>query len=161
MSEGFEREECTEQEELYAQHRAMGYTKTKAATKAYPNSKYPKQAGYEAELRECVKNRIRELKEERAESAGLDVHEQVRRYNELYLSALEKGQLVVAKQMLERIDAIGGFDAPSKSISLKGNIDESSEVLKGHNIEEDLKKFSSVLSKHSEDTQKDDTDTLH
>ena len=148
--------ECTEQEEVYAQYRAAGFSKTKAAQKAY-DTQNPRQMGYEAEKRERVARRIAELKEERAESAGLDVDEQIRRYNDLYLRALEKGQLATAKQMLERIDAIGGFDAPTKSISVKGSLEEATKVLKGDDLEKDIKKFQNVLSKHTDKKE----DTVH
>jgi hypothetical protein len=153
--EAFPKDELTEKEEMYAQMRAAGHSKSKAAMKAY-DTKNPRQMGYYTEQKECVRERIRELKEERAESAGLDVHEQVRRYNELDLMALEKGQLGLAKDMLVRIDAIGGFDAPSKSVSMsiKGNSDD---ILKTEDIQKDIDRFSKVLGKHTEVTSKDDT----
>lgn len=151
--------ECSPHEEVYAQHRAAGYSKTKAAMKAYDTNN-PRQMGYEAELRPHVKKRIMELKDERAESSGLDVHEQVRRYNELYFMALERGQLSVAKSMLERIDAIGGFDAPSRSVSMsiKGN---TGEVLKGDDVQRDIERFSKILGKHTEGNPTVDPKKLH
>ena len=136
--------DCTEKEETYAQMRAQGHTKTKSAKIAYPECNHYRQQGYEAELRERVKDRIRELKEERAESAGLDVHEQVRRYNEIYLESMASGKTGAAMKALERIDAIGGFDAPSKSISLRGDLDKAHETLKGENLGLDIEKFAKV-----------------
>jgi hypothetical protein len=58
--------------------------------------------------------------------------------------------------MLVRIDAIGGFDAPSKSVSMsiKGNSDD---ILKTEDIQKDIDRFSKVLGKHTEVTSKDDT----
>lgn len=147
-------EDLTEQQEMFAQLIAAGYTQTKASMKAYPDNKNPRQQGYNTANKPKVMERIQELKRERAEVVALDVHEQVRRYNELYFMALDKGNLGLAKQMLERIDAIGGFDAPTKSISLKGTLEDSAEVLKGNDLEKDLQKFSSVLGKHSKDTPK-------
>lgn len=144
--------DLTEQEEIYAQFRAAGYSKSHAAKKAY-NTSHPRQMGYEAEQRQHVKNRIMELKEERAESAGLDVNEQIRRYNEMYFMALERGQLTTAKQMLQRIDAIGGFEAPSKSISMSYKGDANS-VLKGDDLKKDIEKFANVLGKHTDQPNK-------
>jgi hypothetical protein len=145
------REELTQKEELYCQLRAQGYTKTKAAMKAYPDTKYPAQAGYEAEQREIVQKRIANLKLERAEMADLDIHEQLRRYNELYIMAVDRGQLETARKMLERIDAIGGFDAPKRSESLvikRGDSLKSKE----EDISGDLEKFSGILGKHTPDS---------
>jgi hypothetical protein len=142
------REELTQKEELYCQLRAQGYTKTKAAMKAYPDQKYPAQAGYEAELRPVVQKRIQALKTERAEVAGLDVDEQLRRYNELYLLALDKGQLETARKMLERIDAIGGFDAPKRSESISIRKGESLKDAEG-DISGDITRFSTILGDHT------------
>jgi hypothetical protein len=143
--------ELTEKEELYAQQRAVGHTKTRAAIKAYPDSNNPRQVGYAAEKRDCVSERIKELKEERAESAGLDLNVQVCRYNELYLMALEKGQLGLAKDMLARMDAIGGFDAPSKSISLKGDLSNEALTDITGDVSKDIKKFAGVIGKHAKE----------
>ena len=145
------REELTDKEELYAQYRAQGYTKTKAAMKAYPDgSRSWPQIGHEVENREPVSKRIAQLKQERIEVMDLDVNEQLRRYNELYLLALDKGQLTVAKQMLERIDAIGGFDAPKRSESVL--IKKAGDNLKDAegDIQKDLDRFSDILGKHSD-----------
>lgn len=154
-------ETCTEQEEIYAQCRARGFTKTKSAQKAYPDTKYPRQMGYEAEQRPRVRERIRELKEERAEVAGLDVQEQVRRYTELYQMALEDGKIATAAKMLERIDAIGGFDAPSKSISISKR--ESVDSLKdaSGDIKGDIERFSNILEKHSSKAPPKDPKKVH
>lgn len=153
-------EELTDAEEVYAQHRAAGYNKTKSAAKAYPDAKPSscRQMGYECEKRQKVRDRITELKEERAELAGLDVKEQIRRYTELYFLLVEAKRYEGAAKILERIDTIGGFNAPSTSVSLKGTIGES---LKGSNMKEDLEKFSNILNKHSKNTPKEDPEIVH
>jgi hypothetical protein len=149
--------ELTEKMERYCQARATGYTRTDAAKIAYPDSQYPGQLGSEIEAKEHVQQRIMQLQEERREAYGLDVGEQIRRYNQLYLMALEKGQLSVAKTMLERIDAIGGFEAPKRSETTsvrKGDVFKSQEG----NLEDDIKRFSGVLQKHTtKETPKEDT----
>ena len=156
-------DELTDQEEIYAQERASGKNKTKSAQKAYPDAKPSscRQMGYECEKRPKVLERIRELKEERAENSGLDVNEQIRRYTELYFMALDMNRIESAAKMLERIDAIGGFNAPSTSVSLKGNV---GEALKGSDFKKDLDKFSSILKRHStEETQQkpEDPESVH
>jgi phage terminase small subunit len=156
-------DELTDQEEIYAQERAAGKNKTRSAQKAYPDAKPSscRQMGYECEKRPKVLERIRELKEERAENSGLDVHEQIRRYTELYFMALDSGRIESAAKMLERIDAIGGFNAPSTSVSLKGSI-EAGDALKGSNLKADLEKFANVLKKHSsEETPKEKPKSVH
>lgn len=145
--------ELTEAQELFAQKVASGYTQTKAAMLAFPDNQNPRQQGCNTARKDHVKNRIIELKRERAEVASLDIQEQIRRYNELYFMALEKNNLGLAKQMLERIDSIGGFDAPTKSVSLKGTLEDSTKALKGEDLEKDLKKFSNIIGKHHETPQ--------
>lgn len=144
----------TEQEELYCQHRADGRTKTNAAKLAYPSSDRPSQQGHKTELKEKIQVRIRELKAERAEAYGLDAEEQIRRYNELYFMALDQGQLAVARSMLERLDAIGGFDAPKRSESVVTKKGESFKDLEG-DVEKDTEKFLGILGKHSEEKGKE------
>ncbi len=146
--------ELTDKEEHYCQLRASGKTKTEAAKKAY-DTQNPSKVAYLVELKPLVSDRIQELKEERAEAYGLDPMEQIRRYNELYQMAVDKGQLGTAAKMLERIDILGGFEAPTKSVSLRGNLGESLKDPNG-NIDSDLKKFSEVLKTHSEKTLEGD-----
>jgi hypothetical protein len=142
----------TDKEERYCQLRAEGKTKSGAARIAYDGDpQYANRMGYIVERREDVQARIQELKEERAEAYGLDFQEQVRRYNQLYQMALDKGQLATAAKMLERLDAIGGFEAPTKSVTYKGTLGGTLKDPNG-NIEEDLKKFAGVLKPHSDKT---------
>lgn len=139
--------ELTEKQEAYAQWRASGLSKTRAAALAF-ETKNPRQVGYMTELKEAVKERIMELKAERAESAGLDYQEQVRRYNELYHILFAQQKYALAAKMLERIDAIGGFEAPKKSISIKSPGDALKNA--SENIEAEVKKFSGILEKHTD-----------
>lgn len=143
----------TDKEERYCQLRADGHTKSSAARIAYDGDpRYSNRAGHIVEKREDVQERIAELKAERAEAYGLDYQEQIRRYNQLYHTAVEKGQLSTAAKMLERLDALGGFDAPTKSVSLRGTLGESLKNPSG-NIQKDVEKFSGILSTHSENTK--------
>jgi len=144
-------DDLTEKQEAYAQWRASGLSKTRAASLAF-DTKNPRQVGYETELKEHVKDRIAELKTERAEAAGLDCHEQIRRYNELYHILFAQGKFALAAKMLERLDVIGGFEAPTKSISIKGD----SSVLKeaSGNIEKEIEKFGNIINKHSDKDNK-------
>lgn len=158
------REELTDKEERYAQLRAQGYTKTDAHRLAYPDAQ-PHCAGPSAaqvERREIVLKRIQQLREEQNEVYGLDVKEQIRRYNQLYMMALEKGQLGLAKQMLERIDAIGGFDAPNRSVVTKITKGESFKDT-DNNVKKDLEKFTRILnpSDTPEGTQPEDNTTIN
>ena len=144
----------TDKEEHYCQLRAEGKTKSGAARIAYAGGdpKNSNRVGHSTELREDVQKRIAELKEERAEAYGLDPLEQIRRYNQLYQMALEKGQLATAAKMLERLDILGGFEAPTKSVSLKGTLGGSLKDPNG-NLNNDLEKFSGLLKTHSEKTK--------
>lgn len=143
-------DELTEQEEMYAQARAKGHTKTDAAKIAYPDGKYSRQIGYDTEKRERVIARIAELKAERAEASGLDLEEQLRRYNEIYLQCMREGKVAMAMKALERIDSLGGFDAPTRSVSLKGDLNKLPDALKGDDLQKDIARFSKVLSKHTD-----------
>lgn len=143
-------EELTEKEEEYAQLRALGYTKSDAAKRAYNSTTgNHRQLGWQAEQRDKVKERILDLKEERAESSGLDVREQVTRYNEIYRLAMAEGKRDQAMKALARLDSIGGFDAPTKSVSVTGKI---GEVLRDHqgDLKKDVEKFSRILVPHNE-----------
>ncbi len=149
--------QLTENEERYAQLRASGLTATQAATKAYPDSSYPTQEGHRVGKKERVNDRILELKAERAENAGIDFDEQLRRYNEIYRMLFQKGDLKGAAKILERIDSLAGFDAPTKSISIK----QTSDALKDENgsLEKDMDRFAGILDKHSQ--SKPDNKTTH
>lgn len=138
----------TDKEEHYCQLRADGKTRTDAARIAY-ETKNPRQMGSATEKREDVLARIQELKEERAEAYGLDAGEQIRRYNQLYQMALDKGQIGVAAKMLERLDILGGFEAPTKSVNFKGSIGEALKDPNG-NLRGDLEKFAGMLNRHTE-----------
>ena len=137
--------ELTEKEEAYCQYRSQGYTKTEAAKKAYDTNN-PNRVGYSVELRPDVQERIQELKEERAEAYGLDPMEQIRRYNELYIKAFNEGKWGVAAKMLERIDILGGFEAPKQSV-----VTRKGEALKdtSKSLAEDLEKFKDILDPNS------------
>ena len=146
-------EDLNEAEEYYAQLRAQGYTKTEAAKGAWPTQSCPKQYAWKAELRPRVAKRIQELKEERAEEAGLDVLEQVRRYTELYRLLKAQGKYASAAKMLERLDAIGGFDAPTKSVSLTAKIggsasrnDPSIDTSQLTETQRDMERFARILN---------------
>lgn len=142
------REELTEKEEHYCQLRSSGYNKTDAADIAY-ETKYPNRLGWTTEQKDKIKDRIRELKEERAECFGLDADEQVRRYNELYFMALREKKLGLAKEMLQRLDVIGGFEAPKKSESVVTRKGDALKNVQG-DVKKDLNKFSKILGTHVE-----------
>lgn len=144
-------EELTEQEEIYAQGRARGMTKTDSAKKAYPDDKYPRQAGYKAEKRERVINRIIELKLERQELNDLDFKEQVRRYNEIYHALMNDKKYSQAAKILERMDSLGGFDASTRHINVSMNSKDLLKDISG-NLDLDIERFSGVLAKHSQRT---------
>ena len=140
------REELTDKEELYAQKRAMGYTKTKAASIAYETD-FPGALGYKTENREIVQKRIQELKDERAEIAGLDINEQIRKMNDLYLEALTQGKIKLAMEAQDRINQLAGFDVKrSASVTVKA---DSFKSLTSENGNDDIKKFSGLLEKHA------------
>jgi len=143
------KEQLTDQQEHYCQLRAGGNTKTGAAKIAY-NTVHPNKLGWSTEEKEHVQERIRQLKEERADLCGLDVKEQIRRYNEMYHTAISQNKLETAIKIMTRIDAIGGLDAPK--VSLKGNIGTPGETFKNlegdKKLKEDISKFSGILGSH-------------
>lgn len=137
----------TDKMEHYAQLRANGYTKTKAASIAF-DTRFPGHRGWETENLPKVASRIKQLKDERAEAFGLSQEEQVRKYHEIYQEAMQLGKHATAMKALERIDAIGGFEVKkSMSLSLKANQGASLKNDEG-NIEDDLKRFSGILTDH-------------
>lgn len=143
----FSTEELTDKEELYAQLRAVGKTKTKAAAKAYPDSKTPGKLAYEVELRPKVLERIRQLQEERAEAYGLDPDEQIRKYHEIYHQAMDEGKLTVAMQAMARIDAIGGFETRKSEVVHRG-LPGGAFKDEDEDFDRDLEKFKGVLKEH-------------
>jgi hypothetical protein len=140
--------ELTEPMELYAQLRAQGRTKTDACKKAYPDGKYPGQQGALLEKDPRIATRIAQLKEERAEVFLLDQVEQVRKYHEMYMRAMDEGKLSVAMKALERIDAIGGFEV-KKSEMVKINKGEAL-LSKDGDLKKDLERFKEVLGTKEE-----------
>jgi hypothetical protein len=153
-------DDLNEAEELYAQLRAQGYTKTEAAKNAWPKQLYPKQYGHLAEKnRQRIQDRIQELKEERAEESGLDVQEQIRRYNDLYRALKLEGKWSQAAKILERLDAIGGFDAPTKSVSLSAKIGGNLRDSQG-DLSKDIQKFARVLNPHVPQVTVDSTNKM-
>lgn len=147
------KEQLTDQQEHYCQLRASGQTKTGAAKIAYQTA-HPSKVGWELEEKEHIRDRIQQLKEERMEAYGLDPMEQIRRYNELYQLALSQNKLETAKNMLMRIDALGGFEAPKKSqsVSLKGDLGgDTFKSLEGNTkLSKDIEKFSGILGNTKE-----------
>jgi hypothetical protein len=142
----------TDNQELYAQMRAAGHTKSDAASKAFDTNN-PRQVGYATEKKAHVRARIQELKEERAEAAGIDSDEQLRRYNDMYREARRQGKDALALKIMERIDLLCGFESPKKSERKITSV----EVLKGEDISEDIRKFSGVLK----DITDDDEEKIH
>ncbi len=137
----------TDKMEHYAQLRASGFSKSKAASVAF-ETKFPAHRGWETEILPKVALRIRQLKEERAEAFGLSQEEQVRKYHEIYQDAMIKGSLNTAMKALEHIDAIGGFEIKrSVNLSLKANQGLTIKDADG-DIQADLKRFSNVLTSH-------------
>ncbi len=135
--------------EIYCQQRAMGKTKTRSVLVAYPKSKHPAKHGHLLEKDLRVKNRIRELKDEREEVYNLDKAEQIRKYHEVYEMAIAMGKLPVAVKALERIDAIGGFEV-KKSENVRINKTDAFG-LDGDNFEQAKKKFSGILGFDNKD----------
>lgn len=142
-------DKLTEKQERYCQLRAQGYTKTKAASIAY-DTKWPDRMGHDTERDPKVKERIRVLKEEREEAYGLDVDEQVRKYHELYLMAVENGNINAALKALERIDAVGGFETKKSEVTHK----KPGDILKDTqgDLRKDIDHFGDLLKDHTAKT---------
>jgi phage terminase small subunit len=138
----------TEQQEVYCQYRAKGYTKTKAAAEAY-KTRYPGKMGWELEQQDKIKARIELLKLERRETFELDLDEQVRKFHDIYLEALSRGKLETAMKALDKINALGGFEVRKSEVT-KVTKENSKEVLKDEDgdIERDLEKFKTILGAH-------------
>ncbi len=139
--------DLTDNEEMYCQLRAQGFTKTQAANKVYETA-HPSKMAYQLELRPSVVHRIWELKEELKEVSNITFDEQLRRYNALYLEAVKNSKFDMAKRILERMDKILGFESPTKTISIKSNSSEVFKDLKG-DISKDVDKFKGILEKHA------------
>jgi hypothetical protein len=138
-----------EAQERYCQLRAQGFTKTKAAAVTWPNMKHPGQYAYLIEKKLVVKERIIELKDERKEiSDNIDLTEQIRKYHDIYTLCMAHGKVALAMKALERLDALAGFDI-KRSENTK--ITKTSPLNDGEAAsQEDLKKFSDILSTHGE-----------
>jgi len=144
--------------EIYCEQRASGKTKTMAARMAYPNSNYPGKQGHGLEKDPRIIRRIEELKEDRAETYGLDVQEQIRKYHEIYQLCMSKGQAAGAIKALERLDAIGGFEVKKSEVTKitkgEGLTDKSGDLQK------DLDRFANVLGKSKGEAVEVPEDTI-
>lgn len=106
-----ERTRLVEKQELYCKLRADGHNKTRAYRIAYPDDKTPGANSVHLEAREHVQKRIEELKQERAWAAKLvDPQESLVRWNEIYLKAMENGDIKVAIEAQKQIDKINGAE---------------------------------------------------
>lgn len=130
--------------EQYCTLRASGRTKTEACKAAYPASTYPGKMGHDLEKDPRIINRIKELKEERAETYGLDVHEQIRKYHELYNMAVKNNQVATATKILQCIDDIGGF-VVKKSETIKTS--KEGLAAKDGDLIKNMQRFADVLGK--------------
>lgn len=102
----------TDEQELFCKLRADGRNQTDAARIAYPNDKLPVQRGYELMQKPHIKERIDQLKQERAYAAKLvDPQESLIRWNEIYNDAMEKGEIKIAIEAQKQIDKINGAEA--------------------------------------------------
>lgn len=158
------RDTLTDKEEMYCQLRGKGFTKSQAAQKAY-DTVHPSKIAYQLELKPEIIHRIWQLKEELREVSTIDLPEQLRRYNELYLEARNAGKIDMAKRILERMDKILGFESPTKTISIKTNSPEVFQDIKG-DVKKDIDRFKDILGKHSKQITKPaeksiDDGTLH
>lgn len=145
--------DLTDKQERYCQLRAQGFTKTKAASIAFEGSgRKDAHLGWQAEQNPRVKDRIRELQEERAEAFGLTPEEQIRKYHEIYQEAVSTGKYALAIKVLERLDAIGGFvTSKSESTTKKIDLTKGGALKDGDgDIKGDIDKFSTILGSHGE-----------
>jgi hypothetical protein len=136
----------TEKQEKYCQLRAQGKTKTDAARMSF-DGKHPSQTASDLEKRnERVRLRILQLKGERMEMANLDFRDQLTKYHQIYQMAVDQNNLSVSLKALERIDALGGFDAPTKTTTtLEVTPTDNKELIKGDSLGEDLLKFQNII----------------
>lgn len=133
-----------DQQEKYAQMRAEGFSRDRAVAEAYPDSnpEYRRQRGYELDKKPLVEMRIRQLKEDRAESARLvDPNESLVRWNELYLQASLKGNIRVMMEAQKQIDKINGADSAFAVAKLK-----EEGVFRGDTTEEWEKMYKKFLT---------------
>ena len=152
----------TDKQEHYCRLRSQGFTKSAAAREAYDvTEKNANRHGYYVEDDQKIKERIYELKEERALAFGLDEEEQIRKYHDMYLEARNKGDLKIALMCMERIDKLGGFEVSRSEKIIKDSRKRTTESVKPEDISKDLSKFSGVLDKHYEEDSSDDTESVH
>jgi phage terminase small subunit len=102
----------SDEQEYFCKLRADGRNQTDSARIAYPNDSNPRQRGYELMQMPHIKERIEELKTERAYAAKLvDPQESLIRWNEIYNNAMEQGEIKVAIEAQKQIDKINGAEA--------------------------------------------------
>lgn len=130
--------------EHYCQLRASGKTKTNAAKLSNPQNMSPGKYAHKIEQDPRIIARIAQLRDERADTYGLDVHEQIRKYNELYQMAVDNKQVSTAAKILQCIDDIGGF-VVKKSETIKTS--KEGLVSKDGDLAKDMSRFAGVLGK--------------
>lgn len=141
--------DLTDKQEHYCQLRSQGMTKSKAATIAF-DGEYSGRVGWIYEQRyEHVRERIKDLKEERAEVTGISGEEQVRKYHDIYMEALSAGKYELAMKALERIDVLCGLESAKQAVvTHKGNsLSGPSTGNPLHDVQQDLERFSGILGK--------------
>ena len=102
----------TDEQELFCQLIADGRNQSQAAKMAYPNDKHPRQRGHELMQMQHIKDRVEQLKYERAYAAKLvDPQESLIRWNSIYNDAMDKGDIRIAIEAQKQIDKINGAEA--------------------------------------------------
>ena len=102
----------SDEQELFCKAMAEGRNQSDAARIAYPRDKNPVQRGYELCQMEHIQKRIAVLREERAYAALLvDPQESLIRWNQIYNTAMEKGDTKTAIEAQKQIDKINGAEA--------------------------------------------------
>ena len=103
--------QLNDQQEYFCKLMADGRNQTDAARLAYPNDSRPSERGYELNQKPHIKERVELLKHERAYAAkAVDPQESLIRWNEIYMNAMEKGDIKVAIEAQKQIDKINGAE---------------------------------------------------
>jgi hypothetical protein len=158
----------TDAQERYCQLRAEGFTKTKAAKIAYPDTKHPGKYGHIVERLLKIRERIIQLKDERKEvSENLSLEEQIRNYQDIHQMCLAANKPALAMKALERLDMLLGYDI--KRSESRRIVDKPLNALdNGDELDAAFKKFSTILGTHgtrpkhqaSEDSSEKPADTV-
>lgn len=101
----------TPKQERYCKYRVEGFSRPRAYEMAFGPVEYPSQSGYLLEKIPTVNDRLRQLKEERANTARLvDPQESMARWNDIYQQALQEGDRKGAIEAQKQIDRINGAE---------------------------------------------------